>query len=90
MVTRWKIKSARQSGRFFSWRKNLNEIEKKKIVDGITLLYNECKQIPQEKCHSMCPYENICRTIRCVGWEANTVHRTPDMWDMKMLEGEEL
>lgn len=63
---------------------------KKKIIEGIKLLNKECKQIPQEKCHSMCPYENICRTIRCVGWEANTVHRTPDHWNLKILEGEGL
>lgn len=63
---------------------------KKKIIEGIKLLNKECKQIPQEKCHSMCPYENVCRSICCVGWEANTVHRTPNHWDVKKLEGEEL
>lgn len=36
----------------------MNEI-KKKIIEGIKLLNEECEQIPQEQCHSDCPYENI-------------------------------
>lgn len=63
---------------------------KRKIIEGVKLLNEECEQIPQDKCHSDCPYENVCRSIRCVGWEANTAHRTPDHWNVKILEGEEL
>ena len=40
----------------------MNDTKKK-----IKLLNEECKQIPQERCHSNCPYEKICLVIRCVG-----------------------
>ena len=54
MAVRRKIKSARTIWQIF-WLEGISFMNdtKKKIIEGIKLLNKECKQISQDKCHSM-------------------------------------
>ena len=58
---------------------------REKIIEGIKLLKESCNRIPESDCHSNCPYEDICITIRAVGKHTNW--HTPDMWSMDLLKG---
>ena len=58
---------------------------REKIIEGIKLLKESCKMIPDSDCHSNCPNEDICLAIRAVGRRTNL--HTPDMWSTDLLEG---
>ena len=58
---------------------------REKIIEGIKLLKESCKRIPDEDCYANCPNGDICIAIRAVGRRTNL--HTPNMWNMTMLKG---
>lgn len=42
--------------------------KREQIIDGLKLLQEECNKIPDNDCHANCPYEDICFSIRAVGY----------------------
>ena len=58
------------------------EESRKIIIDGLQELQNVCNTIPTEKCHSECPYEDICLKLKFVGYGAG-VKVQPCDWNKK-------
>ena len=60
---------------------------REEVIKGLKILQNLCKEIPGEKCHKECPYEDICLMISLVGYNVPAIQNTPDIWDFKRLRG---